>query len=198
LAWFVVGASFCLAGKFNERRSIGDDAPVWVDLPGTDDGKHSLADWKDRECILVVFTCNSCPYAVDYEVRINELAKRYAGKEGKVAVVAINCNTIPADDLPAMKQRAKERNFAFPYLHDPSQQIAREYGAVRTPECFVLDRQRKIVYMGALDDHTDPAKVQHHYAREAIEAVLAGKEIRQAESPPVGCLIRFARSQKNK
>lgn len=184
------------AGKYNPTRSIGDTAPQWNSLPGTDGKQHSSKDLDDRDVVVVVFTCNSCPYAVDYEVRLNELAKKYSAADSRVGVVAINVNKIEADLLPAMQQRAKEREFVFPYLFDETQQVAKQFGALRTPECFVLNRARKIVYMGAMDDNTDPQAVKTRYVEEAIAGALQGKQVELAETPPVGCLIRFARERR--
>jgi peroxiredoxin len=146
---------------------------------------------RDKEVVVLLFTCNSCPYAVDYEDRFREFGRRYAGAESRVAVVAINVNRIAADQLPAMKERAEQKGFVFPYLYDGSQSIAREYGAVRTPECFVLDRERRIVYMGAFDDSSKAAEVKVHYVQEAVDAQLSGAEIRTQETPPIGCRIRY-------
>ncbi len=184
------------AGQYNSERNIDDPAPPWADLPGCDDKLHSLKDFERYDVVVLVFTCNSCPYAVDYEERINRLALKYQSTDARVGVVAINVNKIEADLLPAMKQRAHERDFKFPYLYDETQEIAKAYGAGRTPEFFVLNRERKIVYMGAMDDNTKEASVKNRYVEEAIEATLAGKPITVSETPPVGCAIRFARDRK--
>jgi len=179
------------AGEFNPERSIGDAAPGWKDLPGVDGEKHSFESLRDKDVVVVIFTCNSCPYAVDYEDRFCELGRRYASPDSRVAVVAISVNRIAADQLPAMKERAESKGFVFPYMHDESQRIAREYGAVRTPECFVLDRERKIAYMGAYDDNPRGTEVKVRYVQDAIDALLEGKEISIRETPQIGCRIRF-------
>ncbi|MEQ1826246.1 MAG: thioredoxin family protein [Pirellula sp.] len=184
------------AGKFNFDRNIGDSAPAWNDLPGTDDKKHSMKDFDDKDVLVVVFTCNSCPYAVDYEQRINTLAKKYSSTESRVGLVAINVNKIEADLLPAMIKRAKERDFVFPYLFDETQQIAKDYGAGRTPEVFVLNKARQIVYMGSLDDNAKEDKVKVQYVQDAIDAMLAGKPIAVTETAPIGCAIRYARQRR--
>ena len=186
------------AGTYNPDRSVGDVVPPWKDLPGTDGRLHSWDDVADRDAVVVVFTCNSCPYAVDYEQRIDELAERLAGERGRVAVVAINSNLVPEDAPEAMKRRAEQRGFSFPYLFDASQTVARSFGAVRTPEFFVLDRQRRIVYMGAMDDATDPADVKRRYVADAVAATLEGRPPSVAETPPVGCLIRFDRRRQRR
>lgn len=202
----LVAAGLCLlavvpgagAGTYNPDRSIGDVVPAWEGLPGTDSQEHSWADVADRDAVVVVFTCNSCPYAVDYEARINDLAARFVGTQSRVAVVAINANRIPEDALPAMKTRAAARNFQFPYLWDESQAVAKSFGAVRTPEVYVLDRERRIVYMGAFDDNTTAADVTKRYVDDAVAAVLDGKPVTVKETPPVGCLIRFDRRRSRK
>ena len=191
-----LASSTALAGKYNPVLDIGDPAPAWKQLPGVDNKKHSLADLQDHDAVVVVFTCNSCPYAVDYEQRIIALTKELAARN--VAVVAINVNKIPEDDFEAMQQRAKEQKFNFAYLFDESQQIARDYGATYTPEFFVLDKQRKIAYMGALDDSPDPTKVEARHVAEALDAVLAGQEVKLSETPAIGCRIRLERTRRKR
>jgi peroxiredoxin len=183
-----------LAGTYNPDKSIGDTVPAWEGLVGTDGRAHSWNDLADRDAVVVVFTCNTCPYALDYEQRINDLARRHASPDSRVAVVAINANAVPDDRLPAMTARAKAGDFRFPYLSDPTGSVARSFGAVRTPECFLLDRARRIVYMGAIDDSADPQRVTRLHLARAIESLLAGRGIEVAETPPVGCMIRFART----
>jgi hypothetical protein len=181
------------AGTYNPDRELGDVVDPWEDLPGTDGRRHSWSDLADRDAVVVVFTCNSCPYAVDYEERINDLAERHAGADRRVAVLAINSNRIPEDALPAMKARAEAKQLRFPYLFDESQAVARAFGAVRTPEFYVLDRDRRIVYMGAMDDSTTATAVKRRYVDDAVAAVLAGRAVEVAETAPVGCQIRFER-----
>jgi len=181
------------AGEYNPALKIGDAAPAWKDLPGVDGEKHSLDDLKDKPVVVVVFTCNSCPIATDYEDRIIAVAKQRADK---VALVAINVNRIAEDSLPKMQERAKSKEFPFAYLSDESQQIAKDYGATFTPEFFVLSRDRKIVYMGGMDDSSDPAAVKHNYLEPAIVAALAGELPATKETVARGCRIRYARSRK--
>ena len=148
----------CLqAGEFNTVLKIGDGAPAWKELPGTDGKKHSLADHTGKELVVVVFTCNSCACSEEYEDRIIAFAKKY--KE-KVSLVAINVNTISEDSLDAMKKKADKKKFSFEYLYDETQEIAKKYGATRTPEFFVLNRDRKIAFMGSLDDKTKVEEVK--------------------------------------
>ena len=185
------------AGKFNPTLNIGDKAPEWKELPGVDGKKHSSADLASKEFVVVVFTCNTCPTAEDYEDRIIALTKKVTA-DGKGVVVAINSNKVADDLLPKMEERAKAKKFNFPYLHDETQGVAKAFGATVTPEFFVLNKERKVVYMGALDDSTDPAKVQEKYVETAIAATLAGKAPETTETVARGCLVRFARDRKKK
>src|SRR6188472_1025550 len=115
---FFFAAAAIRAGEFNSVLNIGDEAPSWKELPGTDGKPHSLDDLKSSKLVVVVFTCNSCPIASDYEDRIIALADKY---RKEAAFVAINVNRIPEDSLPRMKERAENRKFPFPYLFDESQ-----------------------------------------------------------------------------
>ncbi len=145
---------------------------------------------------VVVFTCNSCPYAVDYEDRLIAFHKKFASRN--VAVVAINVNKVPEDALPAMKKKAKQKAFPFAYLFDSSQKIAKDYGAFFTPEFFVLNKQRKIAYMGSMDNNPDLKKVTKHYLDTAVESVLAGKKVGKAETIAFGCQIRFDKKRRKR
>src|SRR5687768_17748240 len=109
LSLVVLLASTAPAGEFNKVLSPGDAAPAWKDLEGTDGKRHSLADLKAKDVVVVVFTCNSCPAAVGYEDRIIAFARKHAGPDSKVAVVAINVNTVAEDRLPEMRKRAEKR-----------------------------------------------------------------------------------------
>jgi peroxiredoxin len=189
-------AGFLTAGEFNKKLNIGDAAPAWENLPGVDGKMHSLADLKGKETVVLVFTCNSCPIAVNYEDRIIALTKKYAGPDSKVAVVAVNVNVIPQDKLPAMIEHAKEKGFNFPYIIDESQKIAKDYGATYTPEFFVLDKDRKIAYMGAMDDTSQAENVKVKFLESAIEAVAKGQKPEKGETLARGCMIRFVKDKK--
>jgi peroxiredoxin len=178
------------AGKFNKALSIGDVAPSFDKLPGVDGKEHSLADWKDKDVVVLVVTCNHCPMATAYEDRLIALAKKYAsGSDSKVVVVAVSVSHLEADKLPKMRQRAKEKGFNFPYLYDESQRIGRALGANVTPEFFVMNKERKIVYMGAMDDNQNDPKV--NYLELAIEAALKGELPATKETRPRGCEIKY-------
>jgi peroxiredoxin len=165
----------------------GEQAPGFS-LPGIDGSEHSLADYEGRP-VTVVFSCCHCPYVVAWEDRLNETARDYAERAG---LVAINSNAGYLGDSPEdMKRRASEKGFVFPFLYDETQEVARAYGASRTPEVFVLDAQHRVVYHGAPDsDHRDPAGAEP-YLRPALDAALAGGEPQVAETPAVGCTIKW-------
>jgi peroxiredoxin len=180
-----------VGGEFNRKINIGDAAPAWTDLTGIDGKKHSLADLKDKDLVIVVFTCNQCPVASDYEERIAAFAKKYAGADAKVAFVGINVCVGEDEELPKMVARAKKAGFDFTYVADPSQKVGKAYGASVTPEFFVLNKERKVVYMGAMDDHINPAKVKKTYLDKVVEAVLKGEKPAKAETAAQGCAIEY-------
>jgi peroxiredoxin len=177
------------AGRFNKVLNIGDQAPDWSSLPGTDDKEHSLADYKDAKAVVLVFTCNQCPVAVAYEDRLVQLQADYEDKG--VKVVAINVNPSDAEKMPAMKQRAERKGFNFPYLYDDSQKSARDCGAAKTPEIVLLNGEGKVVYLGAIDDNMNPSEVSKTYLRTALDEVLAGKSVSNAETRAEGCGIKY-------
>jgi peroxiredoxin len=180
------------AGEFNGVLNVGDAAPAWTDLPGTDGKRHALEELHDKKVVVVVFTCNSCPVARDYEDRIMTLTKQ---NPQDVAVVAINVNRGPDDSLAKMTERARERGFTYLYLADESQNIGRAYGASATPDFFVLSPERKIVYMGSLDDNNDPSLAKVNHVSDAVQAALAGTKPTTAETFARGCGIRYARQR---
>lgn len=199
LVTFVLVLFTCVggsAGEYNRVLSIGDAAPAWKELIGVDDKQHSLSDLKDKAAVIVAFTCNSCPYAVDAEDRLIALHEKYSDQG--VAVVAINVNKEPEDLLPEMKAKTDAKGFQFDYLFDESQQIARDYGAMYTPEFFVLDQQRRITYMGSLDDSPDGRNVTERYLEAALKATLAGEKVEVAETIPIGCRVRYERTRRSR
>ena len=185
-------------GKFNRKIKIGDPAPSYTGLPGVDGKSHSLADEKDKDVVVLVITCNQCPVATAYEKRIMDFSKKYGGPESKVAVVAINVNSDAEDSLPNMIVRAQERGFSFPYLYDDSQKIGRALGATVTPEFFVLDKNRKVVYMGGMDNGVNPNNVTANYLVPAVEAALKGVAPTISETAARGCNILYQRAAKSK
>jgi peroxiredoxin len=128
-----------------------------------------------------------------YQDRLIALQKDYANKG--VQVIAVNVNNIPDDRLDKMKERARSKKFNFPYLYDPTQKIARDFGATVTPHVFVLDKDRKIAYMGAVDDNMKEKEAKKHYLRDALDAVLADKKPPEETTKQFGCSIKFEDSK---
>ncbi|MHC4402565.1 MAG: thioredoxin family protein [Planctomycetota bacterium] len=168
---------------------IGEAVPDWSGIIGVDDKEHGLAEYKKAKALVLVFTCNHCPVAVAYEDRLVALQKDY--KDKGVQVVAVNVNNLAADRLEPMKERAKSKKFNFPYIYDSSQKIAVDYGAKVTPHVFLLDKNRKLAYVGAVDDNNNPKKAEKQFLRDALNAVLAGEKPKTDKTPPRGCTIKY-------
>ncbi|HEX2045329.1 MAG TPA: thioredoxin family protein [Gaiellaceae bacterium] len=168
---------------------LGDVAPAF-DLPGVGGDRRTLADYRGRPLALV-FSCCHCPYVVAWEDRLNDVARDY---EGRAGLVAVNSNAgYLGDSFADMEERAREKGFVFPFLYDETQEVASAYGAARTPEVFVFDAEHRLVYHGAPDsDHRDPEGAEP-YLRRALDAALAGSRPDVAETPPVGCTIKWRR-----
>jgi peroxiredoxin len=174
--------------------AVGDSAPAFR-LPTTEGGTASLADMSEAAAAVVVaFWCNHCPYVRAWEDRFMDIAREYAARG--VATVAICANDAvshPGDSFEAMAERATERGYPFPYARDDSQEVPRAYGAERTPEVFVVDGEGRVAYHGAIDDSTDEDAITTTYLRAALDAVLAGEAPATAETPAVGCTIKWRR-----
>jgi peroxiredoxin len=184
-------AAFAQKSEFNEVVRIGDKAPNFSDLTGIDDKKHGLNEYKSAKAVVIVFTSNQCPVALDYEARLIALQELFS-KQG-AQLVAINSNFEAGSELEVMKERAESGKLNFPYLRDENQEVAKAYGATHTPHVFLLDGDRKIAYMGAIDDNENAEKAGQHYLYTAIEAVLSGTALSTKDTQPVGCRIRFKR-----
>ncbi len=178
-----------VAGVQAAPLKIGDAAPNFSGIIGIDDKEHGLADYRDNPVVVLVFTCNHCPVAKAYEDRLVALQKDYEAKG--VQLVAVNVNNLPEDRLDKMKERATSKAFNFPYLYDSSQKIGRDYGATVTPHVFVVDKNRKIAYMGAIDDNMQSDAVKKHYLRNALDAILAGKKPPRETTKQFGCGIKY-------
>ena len=170
----------------------GDQA-IPFDLPGVDDEQHALADYADKEAVAVIWSCNHCPYVRAWEDRMVQIQSDYADKGVQLITISSNdAGKYPDDSFPKMKERAAQKGFNFPYLYDETQEIARAFGAERTPEVFLFDKSRTLCYHGAIDDnYDDPSAVQSHYLRKALDAVLAGQGPSTAQTPPVGCTVKW-------
>ena len=172
-------------------------------LPSVDGKKYSLRDFRAAEVLVVVFTCNHCPTAQYYEDRIKGIVDDY--KKKGFALVAISPNdpksvrldelgyTDSGDSFEEMKVRAKHKKFNFPYLYDgDKEEVSRAYGPVATPHAFVFDKTRKLRYVGRIDDSERPEFVKSHDLRNAIDAVLAGREVELKQTKAFGCSIKWA------
>lgn len=169
----------------------GEHAPDF-DLLGIDDKKHSLASYNHYEALLVIFMCNHCPYVKAKVDAINEIQNKFGDK---VAIVGINSNdsvAYPDDSFDSMKKFAKEKSIAFSYLVDDTQQVAKKYGAICTPDPFLFDKDRGLVFHGRIDNAMKPEDTATEKTMIAnIEKLLEGKPIVKDFDPSIGCSIKW-------
>ncbi|MDG4714524.1 thioredoxin family protein [Winogradskyella marincola] len=182
------------ANTEDDGYKIGDVATDFS-LENIDGKMVSLSDFKDAKGFIVVFTCNTCPYAVAYEDRVEALNKKYADKGYPVvAIMPNNTDVKPGDSIDEMKARAKAKGFTFPYLMDKGQKIYPQYGATKTPHVYLLEKTKKgnvVKYIGAIDDnYKDASAVKTKYVENAVDALLKGKEIEVKETRAIGCTIK--------
>lgn len=173
---------------------VGDMATDFK-LENIDGNMVSLSDYKDAKGFIVIFTCNTCPYAVAYEDRIVALDKKYASKGYPVIAIMPNDTDIkPGDNMDAMKARAKAKGFTFPYLIDKGQEIYPQYGATKTPHVYLLEKTKKgnqVKYIGAIDDnYKDANAVKVKYVENAVDALLEGKDVAVKQTRAIGCSIK--------
>ena len=194
LAIALVAWSFTSA-VVHEGYHIGDQARDF-NLKNVDGKMYSLAGIPDAKGYIVIFTCNHCPYAIAYQDRIIALHNKYAKLGYPVVAINPNDQTVqPDDSFDNMKKRAKDKKYPFLYLYDETQEIAKTYGATRTPHVFLLDKDRTVRYIGAIDDnHEDPGSVKDKYLENAVDALREGKEITVKETKALGCTIKWRRS----
>ena len=187
-------ASPVFAGRFNKKVSVGDKAPTLLGhlrpCINGQDASLTLSDIKE-DVVVVVFLGNHCPVVTAYDDRVIDFTNDYKGKNVKVVGVAVA--DMESDKLPAIRDYTKKKGINYVYGHDESQQIGKDYGATNTPQFFVLDKDRVIRYLGALDDSQDESKVKKTYLRDAVDAVLAGKTPAVEETQPKGCGIGYKR-----
>jgi thiol-disulfide isomerase/thioredoxin len=167
-------------------------APGFAGLLGTDGKKYSLKSFADVPILVLVVSCNHCPYVQAYEDRMIAIQRDY--KDRGVGFVAVNSNydrDYPEDSYENMVKRAKEKGFNFPYIRDETQSLAKALSAVCTPEVFVFNRERKLVYHGRIDDNRDSAIVTTHDLRNALDAITAGKKPAVTETRPFGCSVKW-------
>jgi hypothetical protein len=166
--------------------------PPHFDLVGVDERRHALDDYADAAALVLIQSCNHCPYVIAWEERMNAIQREYAGRG--VRLVAVNSNDgerYPADSFEEMQKRAAERDFDFDYLWDEDQSLARSLGSTRTPEVFLFDRERRLVYHGAIDDNRDEGAVTRHWLREALDGLLGGQQPPVEATAPVGCSVKY-------
>ena len=181
--------------SINNGYNVGDVATDFS-LENIDGKTVSLSDYKNAKGFIVIFTCNTCPYAVAYEDRIIALDKKYASKGYPViAIMPNNADIQKGDSMDAMKDRAQQKGFTFPYLIDKGQKISPQYGATKTPEVYVLQKTGKgneVKYIGAIDDnYQDASAVNSKYVENAVDALLAGQAIKETKTRAIGCSIKI-------
>ncbi|MBV9281362.1 MAG: thioredoxin family protein [Chloroflexi bacterium] len=170
--------------------TLGDHAPAF-DLPATDGQTYSLQSFRDSPFLTVIFLANHCPYVSAWEDRIVAIAREF-GARG-TAFVGISSNDaaqVPQDGPEGMKRRVEEKGYPFPYLFDEDQAVAQAFGATRTPEVYVFDQDRLLVYHGAVDSDFEESSGMENYLRDALNALRSGQRILLPETPVVGCTIK--------
>lgn len=188
-----VVASNPLAGRASGELEIGSTAPKSdVKMRDVSGASHSLAEMKGKKGLLVVFSCNTCPYVIKWEDRYRSIASKCA--DMGVGMVAVNSNTAQhdgVDSFEAMQKHAKEKRYSFKYVMDATGEVAAAFGANRTPHIYLFDGDMKLVYRGAIDDNYENAElVEKTYLADAIDALVAGQEIAVKTTKSIGCTIK--------
>lgn len=171
---------------------LGTPCPDFL-LPGLDGRTYQRSDFANPACLLVVFTCNHCPYARALEGRIIALQNAYSQSQLQLVAICSNDAAAYADDrFDALRANWLAKKMPFPYLHDEDQHVARAFGAVCTPDFFLFDRDRALRYRGRLDDSwKEPQSVTRQELKEAVDALLAGKKPDAKQNPAMGCAIKW-------
>jgi peroxiredoxin len=167
---------------------VGAPAPAFEGLEGVDGRSYGFSTFEDRKAVVLIFSSNRCPTAKAYAGRMNQLQADYAGRG--VQVIAINSNDphlYPDESLSSMVERAREDGYTFPYLRDVGQDVARAYGPTCTFDVFLLDADRRLRYEGRFDDARLAERVTSHDLRNALDDVLAGREVRLPKTRAFGC-----------
>jgi peroxiredoxin len=168
--------------------------PIDFNLKGVDNKNYTLDDFKDKKYLAIMFSCNHCPYVVASEKEFAELQNEY--RSMGFQLVAINTNSpnpdYPTDSFENMVKRSDEKKFNFPYLDDADQSVSRKYGAGRTPEVFLFNEKRKLVYHGRINDNPrEHDKITRHDLKEALDELISGKEVTLPENNALGCSIKW-------
>jgi peroxiredoxin len=172
---------------------LGTNAPDFK-LPDTEGKMVSLADFKDRAALVVIFICNHCPYVVHIRAGLAQLARDYQPRG--VGIVGINANDVenyPSDGPALMRDEVKQAGYTFPYLYDETQSVAKAYHAACTPDIFLFDKNHKLVYRGQFDASRPGSglPVTGKDLRAALDAVLAGKPVSEKQQASIGCNIKW-------
>ena len=192
---FLFMSLFFTTNISNPGYDIGDVATDFK-LENIDGKFVSLSDFKEAKGFIIVFTCNTCPYAVLYEDRIEALNRKYAPQGYPViAIMPNNVQTKPGDSMESMQKRALSKGFTFPYLMDVDQKVYPQYGATKTPHVYVLESTNSgpvVRYIGGIDDnYKDATLVKTNYVEQAIEALKSGVAIKQTKTKAIGCSIKL-------
>jgi peroxiredoxin len=189
--WALAASMTVAASAFG--LNIGDKAPsTGVKMKNVDGREVSIADVAGKEGTLVIFSCNHCPFVKAWQSRIASVGN-VASSKG-VGVIVINSNDpadYPEDSYSEMQARAKQLGFTFPYVVDATSGVARAFGATKTPEAFLFDKDGKLVYHGAIDDSKEADQVSKRFLQDAIDAAITGKDIPVKETKFVGCGIKY-------
>jgi len=171
---------------------LGEKAPDFI-LPATDGKTYQLSDFDDAEVLVVFFTCNHCPYVIGSDEVTRQTAEKFASRGVKfVGINANSKNTYPEDDFKHMVTRMKEYKFPWLYLYDESQDIAKMYGALRTPHFFIFDQARILIYTGrGVDNPRDTSKITVNDLEKALEEHLAGNPVGVPLTNPIGCNVKW-------
>jgi peroxiredoxin len=168
-------------------------------LAGTDGKVYSLKDFADKKLLVIFFTCNHCPYVIGSDEVTRKTAEKY--QEKGVQFIAINSNselTVPDDSFEKMVERQKTHNFPWVYLYDPTQEIAKAYGALRTPHFYLFDEERKLIYCGrGIDSPRDSSKMSINDLDRALSEHLSGKTISTPLTNPIGCNVKWAGKERH-
>jgi peroxiredoxin len=193
-----VVTSFQVAGQETGFK-IGDKASDF-NLKNVDGNMVSLAGMSDIKGAIVIFSCNTCPYVVAYEDRMIDLHNKYSAMG--YPVIAINPNdekVSPGDSFEKMKERAKEKNFPFPYVYDKTQEVIKAYGGSRTPHVYLLNKEGNdfiVKYIGAIDNnYQDASAVTERYVEDAMSAIMGGKSIALTTTKAIGCTIKWTKTE---
>jgi peroxiredoxin len=171
---------------------IGQEAPSF-NLPATNGNNYSINDFEKYKYLVVFFTCNHCPYVINSDEITRKTVEKYSAQNAKfVAINSNSKNTYLEDSFEHMVIRMRKNNFPWLYLYDETQEIALQYGALRTPHFFVFDENRKLVYTGrAVDSPRDPSKITTYDLNKALEELISGKEIKVKITNPIGCNVKW-------